>query len=91
MAYICCYRSGEVFVSKRVPKGAIELVRGHGTRLKRVLSAQARPSYDGVTLLVPGIPEADTDLQALEAAKAFELLIYKALATSPWRKSRGGG
>ncbi|MEH3093390.1 MAG: hypothetical protein PGN20_15445 [Agrobacterium cavarae] len=58
MGHIVCYRSGQVFVSRRVPKGALQIVTGHGRRLNRVLSACARHAYDGETLLVPGVPEA---------------------------------
>lgn len=89
MARICCYRNGEVFVSRRVPPGAMCLLTGHGSRLKRVLKANAIDS--GGRLLVPGIAEAETDLQAAYAAKAFELVLFRALAVSPWRKSRGVG
>jgi len=91
MASVVCLRSGEVFVARRVPKGAMEIVSGHGKRLKRVLLAEARHAYDGRTLLVPGVPEAESDLQAIHAVKAFEQRLLKALAAGPHRRVRGGG
>jgi len=90
MASIVCYRSGEALVVRRVPKGAMKVVSGHGKRLKRVLLAEARHGYDGETLLVPGVPEAETDLQALFAVKTFEQRLLKALAVGPHRRVRGG-
>lgn len=89
MANVVCYRSGEVFVARRVPKGTIKVVAGHGKRLKRVLLVEARHAYDGSTLLVPGVPEAQTDLQAMFAVKAFEQRLLKALAAGPHRRARG--
>jgi hypothetical protein len=75
MAHIVCYRSGEAFVSRRVPKGTIRIVTGHGRRLNRILSVCARHAYDGKTLLVPGLPEADDDKRAIEAVKSFEQML----------------
>jgi len=91
MAHIVCWRSGEVLVSRRVPKGAIRIVTGHGKRLRRILVACARHAYDGRTLLVPGMPEADNDLAAIAAVKAFEAMLLKRLALGPHKRLRGGG
>lgn len=89
MAHIVCHRSGEAFVSRRVPKGTMKIVTGHGRRLKRVLCACARHAYDGKTLLVPGLPEADNDLQAINAVKAFEQMLRERLAKGPHRRTKG--
>ncbi|NSZ08247.1 host nuclease inhibitor protein [Agrobacterium tumefaciens] len=89
MAHIVCYRSGEAFVSRRVPKGTMRIVTGHGRRLKRILSVCARHAYDGKTLLVPGLPEADTDLQAVTAVKHFEQMLWERLAKGPHRRTKG--
>ncbi len=88
MGRIVCYRSGEVFVSRRVPKGALQIVTGHGRRLNRVLGVCARHAYDGKTLLVPGLPEADTDLQAVEAVRQFKQMLLKRLARGPHRRTK---
>lgn len=90
MARICCYRTGEVFIAKRgVPRNAMCLLNGHGARLRRVLVQNAADAGDG-RLIIPGVAEAATDLQAALAAKTFEIQLLKALAISPWRRSNGG-
>lgn len=89
MAHIVCYRSGETFVSRRVPKGTMMIVTGHGRRLKRILGVWARHAYDGKRLLVPGVPEATTDLQAMEAVKQFQRLLLTQLAKGPHRRTKG--
>lgn len=89
MAHIVCFRSGETFVSRRVPKGTMKIVTGHGRRLKRILSICARHAYDGETMLVPGLPEADNDLQAINAVKAFEQMLRNRLAKGPHRRTKG--
>jgi len=89
MGHIVCYRSGQVLVSRRVPKGALQIVTGHGRRLNRVLSACARHAYDGKTLLVPGVPEAENDLQAMEAVKQFKQMLLERLARGPHRRTKG--
>ncbi|WP_320202445.1 host nuclease inhibitor protein [Agrobacterium rosae] len=89
MAHIVCYRSGEAFVSRRVPKGSMKIVTGHGRRLRRILSVCARQAYDGKTLLVPGLPEAEGDLQAIEAVKGFEQMLRERLALGPHRRTKG--
>ena len=53
---------------------------GHATdkdakRFKEVVSVNARHAYDGVTLLVPGIPEARDQNEALDKLLWFRRLI----------------
>ncbi|WP_205529913.1 hypothetical protein [Agrobacterium deltaense] len=67
----------------------MQIVAGHGRRLKRILCACARHAYDGKTLLVPGLPEADNDLQAINAVKAFEQMLRERLAKGPHRRTKG--
>lgn len=88
MGHIVCWRSGQVVVARRVPRGAMQLVTGHGRRLNRVLGACARQAYDGKTLLVPGVPEAATDLEALEAVRRFKQMLLKLLARGPHRRAK---
>ncbi len=71
MAVAYCWRGGDIQISRRLPKGALKLGSAHGTRLKKAISVCARHSYDGHTLLVPGIPEADSDTDAMEAVQRF--------------------
>ncbi|WP_418459791.1 hypothetical protein ACNT8L_04645 [Brucella intermedia] len=71
MAIAYCWRGGDIQIGRRLPKGAIKLGSAHGIRLKKAVSVCARHSYDGQTLLVPGIPEAEGDTEALEAVQRF--------------------
>ena len=72
MANIVCWRSGEVEVVSRRPEGTILVLGGlPKQRLEAALSAVARHAYDGTTLLVPGLPEADDEKQAVTAVSKF--------------------
>jgi len=69
-----CSRDGVVKVSSSgvVPEGWLVLYAGGPLdKLERAVSVAARHAYDGETLLVPGLPEADTDDEAIEAAIEF--------------------
>ncbi|WP_309771355.1 hypothetical protein [Agrobacterium larrymoorei] len=88
MANIVCYRSGEVFVARRAPKGSMKIVAGHGRRLRRILTACARHSHDGKSMLVPGLIEAQNDKQAIEAVKQFEVTLRQHLARGPHRRTK---
>ncbi len=62
-----CYRSGQLKFAKKVPEGVI-IIAENITRTQRdKLAIRARMAYDNKTLLVPGIPEADSDDEALDA------------------------
>lgn len=88
MAVAYCYRSGQVMIGDRVPKGAMELCRARSPRLREAVEVVARHAYDGKTLLVPGIPEAEDDTQALRAADHFREQLLKRLASRRVRKGR---
>lgn len=51
--------------------GLFLLAGGEGQAFKDAVSVLARHSYDGKTLLVPGIPEAADDYEAFHAAQDF--------------------
>ena len=58
---------------------------GHATnrdakKFKDIVSVNARHDYDGVTLLVPGIPEAKNQDVALDALLRFRRLIEMRMA-----------
>ncbi|MFA6966098.1 host nuclease inhibitor protein [Bosea sp. (in: a-proteobacteria)] len=80
MAAVVCWRSGEVEVVSRAPAGSVTLMRGPRKRLEKLLSACARHAYDGRTFLVPGVPEADTDQQALDAVERFQRFLIGSMA-----------
>lgn len=76
--YAHCFRSGEIEVSRKKDlPGAIMIGSGPANELRRKLSARARHAYDGVTLLVPGIPEAETDDLAEAAMVRFSEFLAK--------------
>jgi hypothetical protein len=51
---------------KRCPAGAIVVARGDLAEIRKSTETRARHGYDG-TLLVPGVPEAETPDAALDA------------------------
>lgn len=71
MAEAYCWRGGIIEIGVKTPRGALRLAAAPKATLKRALSPLARLAYDGTTLLVPGVPEAETDDAALEAVRAF--------------------
>jgi len=66
-----CYRSGRIGFGRSVPEGAIKVAQGRAKQLRDLIGVTARHAYDGKTLLVPGIPEADTDEHAADALEQF--------------------
>lgn len=66
-----CYRSGQIKFGRSVPTGAIQVARGPAKKLRAMISVTARHAYDGKTLLVPGIPEAETEREAESALRRF--------------------
>jgi len=70
--YAYAWRSGQIEFGPTVPDGALKIGRlGSGVR-KRDIRALARLSRrDNHTLLVPGIPEAYSDDEALTALNRF--------------------
>lgn len=79
-------RRGVIGFGTRVPRGLL-LVASDASheRLYDVVEVLARHAYDGETLLVPGIPEAETDDQAVDALIAFRDQVRVRLA--PERQS----
>lgn len=66
-----CYASGHIGFGPDVPTGALPIAKGKDQALHDFISAVARHSYDGETLLVPGVPEAETDDAKLDALLRF--------------------
>jgi len=66
-----CDASGAIAFGPRVPKGALAIARGREDALRDLLCATSRHAHDGETLLVPGIPEADNQIQAVDALMDF--------------------
>jgi hypothetical protein len=67
-----CWASGQIgFTDRRPPIGTLPISRGPARKLRARISARARHAYDGKTLLVPGIPEAQDDDARIDALHAF--------------------
>lgn len=66
-----CYRSGQIMFGRSVPEGAIKVAQGPAKKLREMITCVARHAYDGKTLLVPGIPEAETEQDAENALRRF--------------------
>lgn len=56
---------------RKIPDGTLAIMRGRPERVRRLMEATARHAYDGKTLLVPGVPEAADDDDALAALERF--------------------
>jgi predicted ATPase len=69
--YAFCYRNGIIKFGPRMPKGALPLFHGGNRPVRELTSAVARHGYKRGVLLVPGIPEAKNDDEALKACEAF--------------------
>lgn len=57
----------------RLPVGSAS--SADARRFKEIVSVNARHAYDGVTLLVPGIPEANNDDEAMDRLLYFRRLV----------------
>jgi len=71
-----CFRGGVIDIASHkdtVPDGAIPFVstRKSTAKLLAAIEVRARHAYDGKTLLVPGIPEAANDADALAALEKW--------------------
>lgn len=66
-----CYRSGQIEFGQKTPRGAIVIAEGPAQLVRETVEVSARHAYDGVTLLVTGIPEAENGDEALEALLAY--------------------
>ncbi len=90
MAHIVCWRTGKVSVSRRIPKGAMGVVAGHGNRLRRVLRQHCSLQRDGQAYLLLTLPTALDDHAAIVAIESFVASVREILARGPHRRFRGG-
>jgi hypothetical protein len=71
-----CWRTGLIEFVHEAPVTSLILMTGPTDHVHRVVTARARHGHNG-ELLVPGIPEAASDKEALEAAMAFRDLLQE--------------
>lgn len=79
MAFAYAFRSGHIGFGDIIPEGAMSLGKGDLKELLDLISGVARLAYDNETYLVPGIPEAETDAEALAAFTKFWTLVQERL------------
>lgn len=66
-----CFASGQIEIGAEAPEGAIAFAKGPKDALARLVEATARHAYDGKTMLVPGVPEAANQMDAIDALIRF--------------------
>lgn len=69
MAY--AWATGRIDFGQRMPSGALPIAKGPARKLRGVIAATARLSYDGKVWLVPGVPEAPNENAAVDALIAY--------------------
>jgi len=79
------FRSGRIHVGKKAPKGAIPIANGTQYKLRRIIGALARHGYTRGVLLVPGVPEANNEQEAIKALGHFSKWVKGSLT-----KGKGG-
>lgn len=62
-----CYPSGLIEFGNAIPKGARIIARGPDKELRDFIAAKARCHGHFRSLLVPGVPEADSQISARDA------------------------
>ena len=67
-----CGADGGIHFGPDIPEGMLLIAEAPEKYLRKELSGCARHSYDGETLLVPGVPEAPDQEQAMDALLAFK-------------------
>lgn len=66
-----CWASGLIGFSRYLPKGALPIAHSRSSKtLQHLIEANARHGWSG-QLLVPGVPEAPNQVEALEALERF--------------------
>lgn len=81
--FAVCDRRGVIDIVHTVPAGRLVIIDDPDEKLLRsVVEPAARLAYDGVTMLVPGVPEARSDGAALQAVIAFQRWMRQRMAVA---------
>ncbi|MFH1033700.1 MAG: host nuclease inhibitor protein [Pseudomonadota bacterium] len=74
------FTDGVIQFSNRCPRGALPIAMcTDGARLREAVSAVARHGHEPGVLLVPGVPEADTEKDGMDALLKFRHRVYEHL------------
>lgn len=89
--YAIIYPSGLILFKPGVPREGIPLLRhlAEHPEYKNAIKAMARLAYDNKTLLVPGIPEAKTLNEKLDALTRFCRLVEDYMLIQTAAKNAG--
>lgn len=67
-----CWRTGELeFTDHKLPDGALIISKGRTKAWEEQVRVLCRLGYDNTTWFVPGVPEAESDQEALDAVMRF--------------------
>jgi hypothetical protein len=80
-----CWANGVIEFQRAedgLPEGTLPIAFGAETEVRGLMNALARHGFDQGTLLVPGIPEAESDDGKLAALQAFAKLVKDRRALS---------
>lgn len=78
--------AGVIGFGHHMPAGVLHIADDPShERLYEAVEMLAQRAADGETMLVPGIPEAETNDQAMEALIAFRRLVMRDLAKEATR------
>lgn len=69
--FVSADRRGVISIASTAPEGDLVLIDGPEAALRELVNAEARHGYTAGALLVPGIPEAESDDAALDALIVF--------------------
>ena len=72
MTYAYCDATGVIKFGDFVPDSSLEIMQGDDKLVRNTMVSIARHAYDGVTLLVPGIPEAKDQNEGIDALIKFK-------------------
>jgi hypothetical protein len=74
-----CDAAGAIQYGEYVPKGSLPILRGDEDIVKKVVGGLCRKGYEGQEI-VPGIPEAKDQNEALDAMFKFKEVVEQAAA-----------
>jgi hypothetical protein len=77
--YAYCNRSGVIGFGRKIPEGYLLIMKGPARKLREEINIAARHGYEKGILLVPGVPEADSEYEALEALFRFKQWLKKSV------------
>lgn len=73
------WATGRIDFGRKMPDGALLIASAPAKKLRGVISVTARHAYDGKTRLVPGVPEAASGNEAVDALLAYNRSVKKRL------------